>query len=81
MSSQIQDSIKSTSAKVANSLDGFSHEMGKSLGDFASQVSETSSEYVDQSRRYLRSNPFMGVAVAAGAGMAVGYLVALATRK
>ncbi len=74
-------SINSAADSVAERLERFSHEAGKRMGSISSQVSEGASEYVDTSREYIKENPIQSAAIAAAAGVAVGCLLTLMSRR
>jgi ElaB/YqjD/DUF883 family membrane-anchored ribosome-binding protein len=54
---------------------------GKKVGQMASDISNTTTDYVKNSRAYVRSNPIAGVSIAATAGLMVGSLMTMAFSK
>lgn len=57
-------------------LEGISRAVGERAGEFASQVSD----YYETGERYIRDNPVKSAAIAAGAGVIFGGLLAMALR-
>lgn len=74
-------SISQGADTVTERLEKFSHEAGKKVGSMASRASEGATEYVETSREYIKENPIQAAAIAAAAGVAVGYLLTMITRR
>lgn len=74
-------SINSAADSVTERLEKFSHEAGKRMGNISSRVSEGATEYVDTSREYIKENPIQAAAIAAAAGVAVGFLLTTLGRR
>ena len=47
----------------------------------ARQGYELGEDYLDESRRYIKHNPWQSVGVALGAGLALGFIAGLLTRR
>lgn len=47
----------------------------------ARQGYEIGEDYLDESRRYIKHNPWQSVGVALGAGLALGFIAGLLTRR
>ena len=62
-------------------LDRFSHEAGEKIGTMASRISDSTSEYVETGRKFVKENPEKGIAVAAAIGAVLGSLLTLSLRK
>lgn len=74
-------SISSAADTVTERLEKFSHEAGKRMGNISSRVSEGASEYVDTSREYIKENPIQATAIAAAAGIALGAVLTMLSRR
>ena len=66
---------------VSKALESSAHSLGSELGKAANSVSEKTSEYVKTSRDYIGENPIQSVAVAAAAGIVLGSLVTMMSRR
>lgn len=74
-------SISNAADTVSERLEKFSHEAGKRMGNISSKVSDGATEYVDTGREYIKENPLQSAAIAAAAGVAVGYFLTLISRR
>lgn len=62
-------------------LDRFSHDAGEKIGSIASQLSDSTSEYVETGRKFVKENPEKGIVVAAAIGAVIGSLLTLSLRR
>lgn len=74
-------SIKHAAENIGERLEKFSHEAGKTIGGLASSVSDSTSEYAESSRSYIRQKPLQATAMAAAAGLAAGCLITILARR
>ena len=57
-------------------------DMGKRKAQrLARQGYEMGEDYLDESRRYIKHNPWQSVGVALGAGLTLGFIAGLLTRR
>ncbi len=54
---------------------------GRKVGQIANDISNTTSDYVKNSRAYVKGHPLTGVGIAATAGVMVGSLMTMALRR
>ncbi len=66
---------------VSKSLETMAHDFGSDLGSAAHSVSQKTSEYVKTSRDYISENPIQSLAVAATAGIVLGSLLTILSRR
>ncbi len=85
MTTQTQSSTKyngaDTNVKIEDQLVKFSSEAGKKFGAMASDIADTTSEYIETGREYVKQNPAKGIAIAAGAGLVIGSLITMALKR
>lgn len=74
-------SISHGADTVSERLEKFSQNAGRSVGSLTSKVSDSAAEYVETSRDYIKENPIQSAAIAAAAGVAVGFILSMATRR
>lgn len=67
--------------QAEGTLDRFSHDAGERIGSLASRIQDSTGEYLETSRRYVKSNPEKGIAIAAVVGVVVGSLLTLSLTK
>jgi ElaB/YqjD/DUF883 family membrane-anchored ribosome-binding protein len=65
---------------IEQNIHKFSRESGERAGELASQVADTTAEYYNAGRSYLKANPVQGAAYAAATGFVVGSLLTLIFR-
>lgn len=58
-----------------------SYEAGKRFGQMATDISDTTSNYMKNGRAYVKGNPLTGVGIAATAGAIVGSIMTLALHR
>jgi ElaB/YqjD/DUF883 family membrane-anchored ribosome-binding protein len=76
--------FKSVTGKnqVSNGIiETLSHNVGRDMGLAAGNASKKASEYMQNTRHYVEHNPIKGIAFAAAAGLAVGSILTMATRR
>lgn len=73
--------FKGATNSAMSSLEKVSNDLGRQAGEMASRIGEKSQDYYKTSEDYVKSNPVKGVAIAAGAGLLVGSLLAMAFRR
>lgn len=73
--------FKGAADSAMSSLEKVSNDFGRQAGEVASRIGEKSQDYYKASEQYVKSNPVKGVAIAAGAGLLVGSLLAAALRR
>lgn len=73
--------VKDFSKQSESTLDRFSHEAGERIGSLASQIKDSTSEYLETGRSYVKANPEKGIAVAAVVGALVGSLFTLSLSR
>ena len=66
---------------LGSSLEKISLAAGTQVGTVVSQTSQKAASYVNRTKSYVEANPLRSVAIAAATGLAIGGLLALATRK
>jgi len=76
-----QDFKNRAQQSAESAIDRFSSEAGERLGAIASQLSDSTSQYVEEGRKFVKENPEKGIAIAAGVGAVVGTLLTLALRR
>lgn len=62
-------------------LESLAHGLGEQVGARASNVVNTTSDFVQTGREYVQDNPIKGVAIAAASGLVLGTLLTLAMRR
>lgn len=67
--------------KIGPAIDKASHDVGKTIGSAVGKVSNQTTQYVQATREYVSENPLQSVAIVAAAGVAVGSLLTMLTRK
>ena len=73
--------FKNKAHQTEEQLEKISHEIGERMGAKASEIAETTKDYVLTGRQYVQANPIRGVAIAAVAGIALGSLLTMALRR
>lgn len=73
--------FKGAADTAMSSLEKVSNDIGRQAGEMVSRFGEKSQDYYKVSEDYVKSNPAKGVAIAAGAGLLVGGLLAVALRR
>ena len=74
-------SMSDVAQNVSQKFEKLSHNAGQRVGSMASQIQDSASEYVENSRDYIKQNPLQATAYAAVAGLACGALLTLALRR
>jgi ElaB/YqjD/DUF883 family membrane-anchored ribosome-binding protein len=64
-----------------NSIEKASNDFGRQAGAMVSRIGETTQGYYKSSEDYVKAHPVKGVAMAAGAGLVLGGLLAAAIRR
>jgi hypothetical protein len=62
-------------------LDSMSFGIGEKVANMASEIADSTTQYVKTGRDFVKDNPAKGVAYAAAAGVAAGCLLTLALTR
>lgn len=88
MTSETMSKANSSAADFKNkvmssdvSLGKISHSAGEKIGEMASGLANTTREYVENGREYVKENPAKSIAIAAAAGAAAGSLITYLMQK
>ena len=73
--------FKGAANNAMSSLEKVSNDFGRQAGEMVSSISDKGQDYYKTSEDYVKSNPVKGVAIAAGAGLLLGSLLAVALRR
>ncbi len=74
-------SLSEKAQNMTKSLESAAHNFGSDVGKAAHSVSEKTSDFAKTSRGYIEENPIQSVAIAAAAGLVIGSLLTMISRK
>lgn len=69
------------SIPLEDKVEDATYHAGKRIGQMATDLSNTTSEYVRNGRAYVKVNPLKGVGIAATAGLVLGSIMTMALRR
>jgi ElaB/YqjD/DUF883 family membrane-anchored ribosome-binding protein len=77
----LANDFKNKIQNTEDQLERISHNVGEKLGAKASQIANTTNDYVKTGREYVQENPMKGIAIAAATGLVIGSILTMAMRR
>ena len=68
-------------SSMSQSFDKLSQRVSHDVGSLVGDMSAKSSSYIKSTREYVEENPIQSVALAAAAGIALGSIITMASRR
>lgn len=62
-------------------IEKITHEVSSKMSSMADDISETATDYMANTRSYVKENPLQSIAIAAASGLAVGTLLSVISKR